>query len=188
MAILKAVSDINLDPGYTAMYLEQSIGPAKRVLDEILSLAGYLHSSLQNEEASRVENKLEYKGYLEDNAIEESINETPFTTKTEILSEVWLSYRDADALEELYEYSDLGFPIAYAYSNDLVQVSEKATKLITETFTLLLSVIEQDTEKVYENLEDFLNDLEEWLISVEEDSDAILLEQHLEKQEEDKKL
>ena len=50
------------------------------------------------------------------------ITTTPFSSKCEILGELWLKYRaDYPDLEDFIEYNDLGLPIAYAIANDIVK-------------------------------------------------------------------
>jgi hypothetical protein len=72
---------------------------------------------------------------------EENENETDFATKCEILADLWMAYKDdtEEDLESLFSYGDLGFPLAYCITNDIVEVTDKARKFVEEIFDLYLS-------------------------------------------------
>ena len=74
---------------------------------------------------------------------ENEMNETTFTSKCEILADLWLNYRDDDeAFGQFITYCDLALPLAYAYSNAIItERTEQAIKFIDEAWTLLLSGI-----------------------------------------------
>jgi hypothetical protein len=67
---------------------------------------------------------------------------TDFRNKAEILSELWLDYRDDDEFKDFVEYNDLGLPLAYAVANGIVEASPMAENFIEETFRLLLAALE----------------------------------------------
>jgi hypothetical protein len=78
-------------------------------------------------------------------------NITAFDIRCEILSDLWMEYRDDEAFKELIEYADLGFPLAYAIFNGIVPRVEQAEDFINGTFDLLLqSLGVEDTG--FENL------------------------------------
>jgi hypothetical protein len=71
---------------------------------------------------------------------------TVFEAKCEILADVWMEYRDDEAFTDLIEFADLGFPLAYAVSNGIVQNNEAVEDLVTSTFDLLLKLLKvEDT-------------------------------------------
>jgi hypothetical protein len=81
---------------------------------------------------------------------------TEFSNKCFILGELWLNYRDDETFEDFIEYNDLGLPLAYAISNDIVHSTAKAENLIDESFSLLVSSLGvEDTG--FDNLDDLLN-------------------------------
>ena len=81
--------------------------------------------------------------------------ETTLNNKLSILSELWLDYRDDEEFTDFIEYNDLGLPLAYAISNDIVSISSSAEKFIGETFDLLLAALDlEDTG--YEDLTEVL--------------------------------
>jgi hypothetical protein len=80
---------------------------------------------------------------------------TPYLTKCEILSELWLNYRNDEEFVDFIEYADLGLPLAYAISNGIVESSPIAENFINETFELLLGAMDL-TDTGFETLNDIL--------------------------------
>jgi len=81
--------------------------------------------------------------------------ETTLENKAQILSQLWLDYRDDEEFTDFIEYNDLGLPLAYAVSTDIVKITAQAEKMIGETFDLLLVGLEiEDTG--FEDLEEVL--------------------------------
>ncbi len=82
---------------------------------------------------------------------------TSFENKTNILSDLWLNYRDDEDFEDFITYNDIGLPLAFALSEGIVKGTEISDKFINETFDLLLTGLEmEDTEEGYDTLEDIL--------------------------------
>ena len=72
--------------------------------------------------------------------------ETTLDNKLSILSQLWLDYRDDAEFTDFIEYNDLGLPLAYAISTNIVKSTPTAEKFINETFELLLAGLEvEDT-------------------------------------------
>ena len=81
------------------------------------------------------------------------MNTTTQENKAEILAELWLNYRDDQNFEDFIAYNDLGLPLAYLLSTNIVKGTEMADKFIDETFELLLASLEvEDTG--FETLDD----------------------------------
>lgn len=84
---------------------------------------------------------------------------TPFSTKCEILADLWMTYRKDEQFIDFIEYNDLGLPIAYAIHAEIVEANSPAFDFINETFDLLLSALDvEDTG--YESLDDLLGSVE----------------------------
>lgn len=66
---------------------------------------------------------------------------TDFSIKCEILADVWMDYRDEEGFRELFEFADIGFPLAYMIDNGIVEPSESANGFIDDTFGLLLNTL-----------------------------------------------
>ena len=81
---------------------------------------------------------------------------TTFSSKTLILSDLWLNYRDEEQFKDFVAYNDLGLPLAYAIANNVVEATPVAEKFINETFDLLLAGLGvEDTG--FELLDDLLD-------------------------------
>ncbi len=71
---------------------------------------------------------------------------TPFSSKCEILADLWLNYRDDEEFQDFVEYNDLGLPLAYAVQAQMITAKTQAEALINETWDLFLSGLEiEDT-------------------------------------------
>ncbi len=65
--------------------------------------------------------------------------ETDFKEKCQILSDLWLNHKDDEAFQDFIRYNDLGLPLAYSLSEEIVQETEAAREFVEATFSLLLS-------------------------------------------------
>jgi hypothetical protein len=78
---------------------------------------------------------------------------TDFSSRTEILAELWIDFRDDEDLQDFIEYNDLGLPLAYLITNKFCEVSTLGEAYINETFDLFLTALElEDTG--FETLDD----------------------------------
>lgn len=80
---------------------------------------------------------------------------TPYSNQCSILGDLWMTYRKDADFSDFIEYSDLGLPLAYAISNDVVKSTPMAQQFIEETFDLFLAGLEIQDEG-FETLEDIL--------------------------------
>ena len=90
----------------------------------------------------------------------EATSPTPFLTKCEILSDLWLNYKADDEFKDFIEYNDLGLPLAYAVAEGIVEATPIATNFINETFELLVAGLAIEDEG-FENLDEMLGLAEE---------------------------
>lgn len=78
---------------------------------------------------------------------------TTFSNKCEILSDLWLNYREDENFTDFVEYNDLGLPLAYLVFAKIAEVQDYGAKFIEETFDLLLAGLDiEDTG--FENLDE----------------------------------
>lgn len=70
-----------------------------------------------------------------------------------ILADLWMQYKGDKEFEDFFEYNDLGLPLSYAISANLVEPTPKSGMFIAETWELLLSSLELEDEG-FESLED----------------------------------
>ena len=82
---------------------------------------------------------------------------TSIIDKANILADLWLNYRQDDEFKDFIEYNDIGLPLAYMVSANIVELSPMAEQFISETFLLLLTGLGlEDDETNYQTLEDLL--------------------------------
>ena len=81
---------------------------------------------------------------------------TPYNTKLEILSDLWLNYRADEEFHDFIEYNDIGLPLAYMLANNIVKPTDLTNKFIEETFDLLLAGLEIPEDEGYDGLDDLL--------------------------------
>lgn len=88
-----------------------------------------------------------------------SDNLTPYSNRIEILTEIWLNYRDDAEFQDFVEYNDLGLPLAFLLLNSIVKATPTAEEFINETFDLLIAGLGlKDTG--FETLDDILIEAE----------------------------
>jgi hypothetical protein len=80
---------------------------------------------------------------------------TPIDTRCKILADLWIYYKADEEFEDFLSYNDLGLPLAYAISSEIVKKTPKAEMLINETFDLLVSGVGLEDEG-FDTLEDIL--------------------------------
>ena len=91
----------------------------------------------------------------ERNKLEEH-STTPFSNKVDILSDIWMNYRTDREFQDFVQYNDLGLPLAYLLSAELVQTIGEGSNFIEETWDILLSALDiEDTG--YETLNDMFH-------------------------------
>ena len=77
--------------------------------------------------------------------------------RAEILSEVWIQERENGKFQDFIESNDLGLPLAFALSKEIIEPNFQVSKLIHETFDSLLSLLEV-SDSGYCELSDILGD------------------------------
>jgi hypothetical protein len=71
-----------------------------------------------------------------------------FPSKTGILAQFWIEFRDDEQLKDFIEYNDIGLPLAYFLAEGMVQPTPLAEQYVEETFSLFLSALEVTEEEV----------------------------------------
>ena len=79
---------------------------------------------------------------------------TPYSNRCDILAELWVEYKNDIEFEDFFDYNDLGLPIAYAISSDIVKSTSLAESFVNETFELFLEVLNIDGDTGFESLAD----------------------------------
>ena len=84
---------------------------------------------------------------------------TDFSKRCAILSDLWMNYRDDEALVDFVEYNDMGLPLAYFITTEVVTPTEQAEIYINETFDLLLEALDV-ADKGFDNLDQMMSTAE----------------------------
>lgn len=71
---------------------------------------------------------------------------TPLEARIRILAELWVKHRDDENFADFFEYADVALPLSYILREGIVEVSDAATRLIDETFELLLAGLDVSDE------------------------------------------
>lgn len=88
------------------------------------------------------------------------MSKTPFSNKCDILSALWMFYRDEasknEAWQQFFDYNDVGLPMAYGISEGLVAPGKdgEVEQMIDETWVMLCNYIDVDFDGKYETIDD----------------------------------
>lgn len=84
-------------------------------------------------------------------------NLTLFSDRCDILAELWMNYRDDEEFQDFFSYSDLGLPLAYSASAQIILVNgdDPAGEIINETWDLLIAGLGLD-DTGFQELEEIL--------------------------------
>jgi hypothetical protein len=80
-----------------------------------------------------------------------------FENKITILAELWMNYRDDEDLQDFVEYNDLGLPLAYFLTNEIVLPTPQSELYINETYDLFIASLQVE-DKEWESLDELLGD------------------------------
>lgn len=80
---------------------------------------------------------------------------TPFSSRVEILGDLWLNYRSDEEFQDFMEYNDLGLPLSYLLSADIVKPTPLAQVFVDETWDLFLGALEVE-DNGFESLDEIL--------------------------------
>lgn len=86
------------------------------------------------------------------------MEETTFSNKCKILSELWMKYRDEESLADFFDYNDVSLPLAFMIDQQVVtEKSQMISGFIDETFMVFLTAMGTD-DKGFDNLDEILVD------------------------------
>ena len=80
---------------------------------------------------------------------------TPFSNRCQILADFYIAYKGDEDFADFFQYNDLGLPLAYALSSEIVLPTPKSKMFIDETFDLLLASLEIEDNN-FDDLEELL--------------------------------
>lgn len=82
-------------------------------------------------------------------------SKTDFSNVCEILSDLWMEYREDEEFSDFIDYNDIGLPLAYAVTNSLATLTKQGQTMIEETWSLFLVGLDvEDTG--FDSLDDIL--------------------------------
>lgn len=81
---------------------------------------------------------------------------TAFHDKCSILADLWLNHKDNEALEDFFEYNDLGLPLAYCIYANLAEATDDGIVFVEQTFSLLCRGLGVDLDKEYQSLNELM--------------------------------
>ena len=84
------------------------------------------------------------------------MSETSFETRCDILSDLWIEYKEEPQFRDFISYNDLGLPLSFLISESLVTPNDKAIMMVNETFVLLLRSLEIEEDTGFDSLDDLL--------------------------------
>jgi hypothetical protein len=83
---------------------------------------------------------------------------TEIEVQESILADLWLNYRDDEEFQDFIEYNDIGLPLAYMSASGIAEPSDIGTRLVSETFALLLAALDITEDPGFETLDDLLGE------------------------------
>ena len=82
----------------------------------------------------------------------------PYSKKCFLLGDFWLNYKDEEGFEDFVEYNDIGLPLAFMISEDIVLSTTVAEIYVNEAWELLCAALNVDSKQDYDVLEDMFLD------------------------------
>ena len=80
-----------------------------------------------------------------------------FQIECQILSDLYMNYRDSDVFSDFIEYNDIGVPLAHFMADGLIKELEPIAKTyIAETYQLLFDALSIPVTHEYESLDELL--------------------------------
>lgn len=78
---------------------------------------------------------------------------TAFSDRCNILGELWMSYKDDPIFHDFIDYNDIGLPLAFCVSQEIIPTNDTVINYINETWDLFIEGLEiQDIG--YSNLDE----------------------------------
>ena len=78
-----------------------------------------------------------------------------FDNKCTVLSDLWMQYRFDKQFEDFVSYNDIGLPLAFLISEELVKPSSQAKSMVEETYDLLLAALSKE-DGDFESFDDLM--------------------------------
>jgi hypothetical protein len=82
----------------------------------------------------------------------------PYSKKCLLLADFWLNYKEEEGFEDFVEYNDIGLPLAFMITEDIVLSTPIAEVYVNEAWELLCAALNVDSKQDYDVLEDMFLD------------------------------
>ena len=79
-----------------------------------------------------------------------------FEDKARVVAECWMVVRDHEVWDEIVNYGDLGFPLAYSHIAELSELTDDGKKLVVDVYDIILKSLEVE-DQFYRTFEDVLD-------------------------------
>jgi hypothetical protein len=80
---------------------------------------------------------------------------TSYNDYLHILAELWINFEDDERLTSLFEFNNLGFPLAYAQANNLAVITDEGARYVTQTWQSVLDGFELE-DIGFDSFDDFV--------------------------------
>jgi hypothetical protein len=81
---------------------------------------------------------------------------TTFDNKALILGQVWLTLKDESEWRDFIWYNDIGLPLAFAFSEKIINHTTDLEQYINETWDLLLEAMQLE-DKGFDDIQDMFD-------------------------------
>lgn len=81
---------------------------------------------------------------------------TPFDKQCEILTDLWLNYRDDETVVDLFEYFDMGFPMAFAHNQVVAKLEPIGIAMVSDCWAGVLEAFGHDEDTGFDSLADIV--------------------------------
>lgn len=135
--IADILSDLRLDSHQIGTYLGES--QPVEILNRIVTMVDGMYESREQFRRRLGETPSEVPIMdLIDEELPLGEAPTSFIVRCNILAELWVNYSNTEEFEVFFTYNDIGLPLAFMVSQELVGVTEKAKDILDETWEALL--------------------------------------------------
>lgn len=83
---------------------------------------------------------------------------TPLDTQCDILTDLWLNYREEKEVEYLFDYFDISFPLAFCHSQGLAQLEPEGISMVEDCWVGILKAFGHEQDTGFETLSSLTND------------------------------
>jgi hypothetical protein len=80
----------------------------------------------------------------DNNSHNENSQQTPLSKRAEILGELWVKHKNNLEFQDFISYNDLGLPLAYSLSTEIIKATPKVEMFINETWDILMSALDHN--------------------------------------------